>query len=410
MAGYRERLWQPGFRDIGTRRPLPRSFYYRAFIPDPIAKLDIAFSLEVIASMLQAQQAVVDLQQRSAISGIDAVATPLLRAEGVGSSWIEGLRVSHRRLAEMIFDPQKRDELARSVVGNVRAMEEAVEISSHNRTFRVEDILDMNRTLLVATRDKRIAGQLREEQVWIGGRGASPADAEFVPPPEDEVPRLLEDLAAFVNRTELPPVAQAAIAHAQFEIIHPFADGNGRIGRCLIHVILKRRGSVTNFVPPVSVVLATSPKAYIGGLTGYRLGRIADWCAMFAGAVGAACRRASLLADSFLAAESRWHVQAGRPRKGSAASKILAGMPAHPILDVNAAMDIYGVSNSGARQALNALEEAAVMKNLSVSRYKRAWAATEVFDLLNRFEQELGIPEDPQESPDLRRRRAPRSA
>ncbi|MFI5268539.1 MAG: hypothetical protein ACHQ7M_14295, partial [Chloroflexota bacterium] len=103
--------------------------------------LDIAFSLDVIASMPQAQQAVVNLQQKSAISGIDAVATPLLQAEGVGSSWIEGLRVSHRRLAEMIFDPQKRDELARSVVGNVQAME-AVEIASHNRKFRVTDILD----------------------------------------------------------------------------------------------------------------------------------------------------------------------------------------------------------------------------------------------------------------------------
>ena len=191
MAASRERLWQPGFGDISRRRPLPRSFYYRAFIPDPISELDIAFSLEVIANMLRAQQAVVDLQRQSAISGIDAVATPLLWAEGVGSSWIEGLRVSHRRLAEVMFDPQKGDELAKSVVGNVQAMEEAMEIASHNRSFEVQDILDMHRTLLAATRDKRVAGRLREEQVWIGGRGSSPADAEFVPPPEDEVPRLL---------------------------------------------------------------------------------------------------------------------------------------------------------------------------------------------------------------------------
>ena len=104
---------------------------------------------------------------------------------------------------------------------------------------------------------------VREGQNRIGGRYDGPLDAEFVPPPPEEVMPLLHDLAAFVNRYDLPAVIQAAIVHAQFETIHPFADGNGRVGRCLIHVVLRRRALAPRFVPPVSVVLATNARAYV---------------------------------------------------------------------------------------------------------------------------------------------------
>jgi Fic family protein len=87
----------------------------------------------------------------------------------------------------------------------------------------------------------------------------------------------MDDLVAFMNRTDLPPVVQAAIAHAQFETIHPFADGNGRVGRALIHVVLRRRGLAPRYVPPVSLVLAADAKAYVAGLTAFRADRAADW-------------------------------------------------------------------------------------------------------------------------------------
>jgi Fic family protein len=106
-------------------------------------------------------------------------------------------------------------------------------------------------------------GQFRREQNWIGGRLNSPLDARYVPPPEGEVERLIADLVAFVNRGDVPSIAQAAIAHAQFEAIHPFLDGNGRVGRCLIHVILRRRGVAPRFVPPVSIVLSARPTGFL---------------------------------------------------------------------------------------------------------------------------------------------------
>jgi Fic family protein len=99
-------------------------------------------------------------------------------------------------------------------------------------------------------------------QSWIGG-GVTPRLAQFIPPPPDDVPDLLDDLVSFTNRDDLSAITQAAIAHVQFETIHPFADGNGRVGRCLIHVILRRRGLSRRVMPPISVALAANTGRYI---------------------------------------------------------------------------------------------------------------------------------------------------
>lgn len=78
---------------------------------------------------------------------------------------------------------------------------------------------------------------------------------------------LLEDLCVFINRGDLAPLVQAGVAHAQFETLHPFADGNGRVGRALIYTVLRRRGEILNYIPPISLILAAHPRTYIDGLT-----------------------------------------------------------------------------------------------------------------------------------------------
>ena len=153
-----------------------------------------------------------------------------------------------------------------------------------------------------------------------------------MPPPEDLVLPLLEDLVAFVARDDLPAVAQAAVAHAQFETIHPFIDGNGRVGRALIHVVLRRRGVAARFVPPVSIVLAARPTAYVEGLTAFREGRVAEWIGSFSEAAGRAAAASIELADQVAALQGEWRERAGRPRAGSAASKLIALLPALPVL------------------------------------------------------------------------------
>lgn len=229
-----------------------------------------------MAQVEAAAQACSALDSSPGIDDLEPVARLLLRAESVASSRIEGLRLSHRRLEEARFEPGGAGGTARAIVRNIEAMSTAIDLGSGSKALTEDGLLSIHRILMYTDQDQEIAGVVRTTQNWIGG-GNTPRRAEFVPPPHDRVPALLDDLIRFTNRSDLPAVLQAAIAHAQFETIHPFADGNGRTGRCLIHLILRRRGISLRVVPPVSVVLAANAAEYVAGLTAFRDLDAATW-------------------------------------------------------------------------------------------------------------------------------------
>lgn len=336
-----------------------------------------------------------DLQAAGSGHDLETLAAPLLRSEAIGSSFIEGLRASNKRLALAAYEPLAADGTARAVLGNVRAMERAVDIGNTGTPLRVDHLLDIHRTLLEGTSEKRYAGVIRTDQNWIGGRGLSPADASFVPPPEDRVRPLLDDLVTFINLDDLPAIAQAAVAHAQFEAVHPFGDGNGRAGRCLIHVVLRRRGLTPLFVPPVSVVLATNARRYIAGLVDFREGRIDDWVGAFADATTTAAEAAKRLRAQIDALLVDFLVRANTPRADSVARKIVLGLPAQPVVSADTAASRYGVTPTAARTALNRLQRTGVLAPARVGRRRdREWISDELFQLLDAFEHDLGQPTD----------------
>jgi Fic family protein len=250
----------------------------------------------------------------------------------------------------------------------------------------------MHRTLLENSWDEGIAGMVRTTQNWIGGNDWNPVGAAYVPPPPGEVPRLLDDLAVFVNRDNIPAILQAAVAHVQFELIHPFGDGNGRVGRCLIHTVLVRRGLVTSFVPPVSLVLAANARSYVAGLTAFRQGDPGAWISLFATAIRISAEEALRMAEDIAAQQRRWLERAGHPRRGSTAARLVERLAGSPIVDTAAVQAMMGVSHEAARTALLQLERAGVLRALSTSRYRRAWAAAEVFDLMDAVERRLASP------------------
>ena len=391
MAEYVEQRWvgEPGA--YGGRRSRT-SFVYRAYVPDPIAELGITLPGDVGLLISDAEGEIRILNAGHGVRGLEAVGPLLIRAESVASSRIEGLELSQRNLARALFDPEATKGTARTVAGNVRAMAAALEIGDRRRRLRVADIIDIHRALLVGTDDASIAGQVRAVQNWIGGRLNSPLDAEFVPPPPDRVAALLDDLAAFLNRDDLPAVVQAAIAHAQFETIHPFVDGNGRVGRCLIHVVLRRRGLAPRVVPPISIVLAANARAYVQGLTAYRDGDPVEWSRSFAYTCRLAAAASTRLAERIDELIASWRERAGSPRKGSSAARLIELLPSYPILDVASAQRALSVSNEAARLALASLEAGGVVRQITAGRYRRAWAAEDLFELLNEYEHGLATP------------------
>ena len=395
------RFWPGGLPSVSGGRAARQGFFYHAFDSWEIAHADPRISSETLQDLVRAESAIRALNEdppRSA--ALEALTHQLLRSEAVASSRIEGLELSHRNLAEAAFDPKLASANAVGVLGNIRAMQEALRIGSAADRVTPDTFLRIHARLFKGTRDERIAGRFRTAQNWIG-HGDNPHRATFIPVPETELARLVGDLCAFIGRDDVSPLIQAATAHAQFETIHPFGDGNGRVGRALVHLVLRRRGLAPHYVPPISLVLAGNYDAYVAGLTTYR-GRRNDaddaddaddaWCGVFARAAGIAAEGARTLAAQIERLKERWTAQAGSPRAGSAAAKLIALLPNHPVFDLQSATAFLAVSDEAARLAIARLEQAGVVKELTKRKWGRTWESVGLFALLDGFERQLGKP------------------
>ncbi|MFZ0214726.1 MAG: Fic family protein, partial [Candidatus Dormiibacterota bacterium] len=217
----------------GPSRKDNRPCEYEAYVPDRLAGRRFGFDGEVAADVADAEAAIARLNvEATSLVDTEALARVLLRAESVASSRIEGLEVGARRLlraeaARDLGEPAS-DVTALEVLGNIDAMALAVDSIGAGQSVTVPLLLELHRRLLAGTRLQQHGGNFREQQNWIGGSEYNPCAAAFVPPPPEFVEDLMRDLVAFANEDSLPAVAQAALAHAQFETIHPFVDGNGR--------------------------------------------------------------------------------------------------------------------------------------------------------------------------------------
>ncbi len=383
-----ERRWHGDPGAMGGRKAR-QSFTYRAFVPDQIAAIQPTVGFETAELVAQAETAIRELNAEDRVRGLDAIGALLLRSEAIASSRIEGIELSQRNLARALIDPRSSKGSARAVAANVLAMEEAIDGATAGAGVTVASVLTLHHTLMADEPERTMPGRFREEQNWIGGRRNNPSDARYVPPPEDHVPALMSDLVDFVNRDDLPAVAQAAIAHAQFETIHPFVDGNGRVGRCLIHVVLRRRDVAHSFVPPVSIVLAARPEAYIAGLVHFREGQLESWCADFAEACRHAAESSAELAARVAALQSDWRERARRPRRDSTAARIIGVLPAQPIASAATIRGAIGARHQRALEGLKVLAGAGVLRQISAGTYDRQYAADELFELIEEYEAEV---------------------
>jgi Fic family protein len=367
-----------------------RTFAYEAYVPSPIGDAGFLLEGDIAAATANAELACRELNDKPPeLGNFETLARQLLRAESVASSRIEGLVLSHRRLAKAAFS-EAHDIPAQSVLANIHALERAVELAGSVDSLRSEHLVEVHRILFEGTRDEHLGGQIREEQNWIGGSASSPRGAEFVPPPPELVPDLVSDLCSFCNRIDLPPAIQAAIAHVQFETIHPFADGNGRVGRVLILIILRRRALAESYLPPVSLALAGNADRYVAGLGSWRGGDEDDWYSVFIDALFRAASGARGFAVEVVQLQQNWLKQAGSPRRGSGPRRLIELLPSQPIVNVKTAGELIGGTGERARQAVARLEKADVLRQTSVGRRNRAWECVGLLDLLDRFEREPG--------------------
>jgi len=406
VASHLQKRWEARFEGMSRRDR--QGCTYDAYLADPLSGWDLSIPADVAADVADAEAAVRSLNDSgTAHVSLEGLARFLLRAESVGSSKIEGLQAAARRLAQaeaaLALGSDANDRVAIEVIGNIVAMESAVELATGARRFGLDDLLSVHRTLMGSSPTPGLGGVVREEQNWIGGSSFNPCSAAFVPPPPEYLPDLLADLLDYVNSDTHSPLIQAAIAHAQFETLHPFADGNGRTGRALIHVVLRRRGVAPRFVPPISLVLATWSEEYVNGLMTFRhlsepdsaerSAAAVEWLRMFATATSRACRDADAYSQDIDDMTTAWRSKAGRVRANSSADLLLAILPGAPIITVESASKLIGRSKARTTDAVNALVAAGVLRQRNGGRQRyRVFEAAEVLDLFTRLERALASP------------------
>lgn len=382
-----------------------RACRYDAFVPNELTAMPISLEGSVAGVVSEAEHAIRILNDAGG-PALAPLARLLLRTESIASSKVEGMQMDVRQLAraEARADSGMRaGPTAQEILANIDAMVLAVDEAALVERFGVAEIVAIHKRLMERAENRHVAGRVRTRQNWIGGNDHNPSGADFVPPPPEEVNRLLDDLCAAIDDDRLPPLVQAALVHAQFETIHPFDDGNGRAGRALVHVVLRRRGLAPRYLPPISVVLATAKDQYIAGLTRFREAEVGGWIEHFAGAAAQAAHLATayLHAVSALTAEWRDRLAASNvaPRAGAAAWAVIDTLPAHPIITVPVATAITGRAKAAVYQAFEQLETAGVLIPLSESRRNQAWEVVGLLDLVEGLESGQLPPPDEVSSP-----------
>ena len=369
-----------------------RACHYDAFVPDEMSSLDVHLDAQLVGMVSEAEHEIRQLNHEGG-TALAPLGRLLLRTESIASSKIEGMQLGVRELARAEARAESGitpGSTATEVLANIDAMVLAIDHAVEAQPFAESAILAIHRRLLGTAQNTGIAGRVRTQQNWIGGNDYNPCGADFVPPPPGEVARLLADLCRALNDDTVSPLVQAALAHAQFETIHPFDDGNGRTGRALVHVVLKRRGTAPQFLPPISVIFAGAKDRYIAGLTAFRADGVAMWLEYFAGATVRAARLARAYVDAVRRLQERWREQLRDskrvPRANAAAWAVIDLLPAHPMISAPVIAAVTQRAKSRVYEAIEQLLDAGVLIPLSDGRRNRYWEAADLLDLIAQLE------------------------
>jgi hypothetical protein len=314
---------------------------------------------------------------------LQALGAILLRTESVASSKIERVEASTADYARALHG-NRSNAAATTMAAATAAIAALITSVDDGAPLRTEAVLHAHRALMLDDPVERaFAARFRDMQNWIGGSDHSPRNALFVPPPPDTVVDYMHDLLAFANQDDLPGLAQAAIAHAQFESIHPFTDGNGRIGRAIINAVLRRRGTTRWVIVPIASALVAHRDRYFDLLDEYRTGHVEPLVVAFSSATRIAAVEARVTAERFVELPGLWRETVGRVRTGSATDRLLARLPDLAAFTVEDAHDEIGGPLSSTYTAIERLAGARVIRPLTDRKRNQVWGVAAVLDELD---------------------------
>lgn len=387
-VGYETLTWgmpaDASYQRRDLRAARRQSGQYQAAIPAEIANLTVGLPSHVLADAEEASQEIARFDTE--LGGeIAPFASVLLRTESAASSKIENLTASARAIAEAETLGNAKRRNASMIVANTKAMQAAIDLSDQ---ISGDAILAMHDALMRES-DPSVAGKWRTEQVWIGGGNFGPHGADFIAPQQDRVPAAIEDLVRFAKRTDIATLPHIAIAHAQFETIHPFPDGNGRTGRALIQSMLRNKRLTRQVTVPVSAGLLTDTASYFQALTAYREGDPAPIVERLSEASMLAVINGRQLVADLQTIRAQWAAKI-TARRSSAVHRVADLLIKRPVINAQLISDQLGIAINNVYRYVDPLVEAGIITPFTDQARNRAWQARQVLGALDAFAERAG--------------------
>ncbi len=381
--------------NVAALRPRDRrAGDFAAYIPHRVSGWQPLLSADVAAFIAEAEH-----ELRSTASELTALGTSdgvFFWAESLGSSRIEGVspatrRVVHALLRRQHFPDREFHDSVFEVVGNIDANNKALAMLANRSELEMQSLLEAHRVLMKPSPTPYLGGVVRADQNWIGGNDWHPLEGGFVPPPPEHCSELLEDLLEYVRSDGHSPLLQAAIAHAQFETIHPFGDGNGRAGRGLLYGVLKQRCASDAVMPPVSLALSRNKDRYMDSLARVqrfvgepddptRTEAIVPWLEVLATSVHQSCVAVRNYHSAVQGLQQRWRAVAGGRQRRSVLAAAISRLPLHPSMTPGYLSSLTGHSEKRCAAALRRLETVGIVKSRRADTKLRVYDADRVFD------------------------------
>ncbi len=365
----------------GVTRAERRGGSYLRYHPDLLADTTNDLSPSVIEYAADVSTALARLGGRLRANPLPILYATSIRSESISSSWIEGIRETPRDVAVAQIADDAASHSATQIVRNVAALRDAIGLLGAG-AWESEHIVAIHQDLLPWHRPG-----YRDQQVWIGG--TNKFNADYAAPPADTVDPYIDDLLEYANTSGDLPVVQAAVMHAQFETIHPFEDGNGRVGRALVHGVLKRSGLIDGGVIPLSTSFRNDERGYIDALNRYRYDgdsrqpALDDFVERFLTYVETATATAERFVDAAVAINQRWRAAVAGVRTDSSLHRAVDLVVENPVVSARFLTDTLGVSGVSAQKIVKKLVEAGIVKPAS-GKYRRSslYQADEILNLL----------------------------
>jgi Fic family protein len=357
----------------------------QAFVPNPLPP-PLEWSRELLAALSEADRLLGRLAGLGArLPNPHLLIRPFVRREAVLSSRIEGTQAT---LGELLADeagaattraPEDLKEVRNYVIALEKGVRRLKKLPLSLRLTR-----ELHRDLMIGVRgDNAAPGEFRRIQNWIGAPGATIANARFVPPPPNELAPCLDAWEKFLHARELPPLAQAALLHYQFETIHPFIDGNGRVGRLLITLFLVEREILPSPLLYLSAFFEATRRDYYDLLTAAsRRSDWEPWILYFLRGVAHQASDALGRVERIDALRETWRKRLAS-RQTKTVMALVDRITGNPFVTVNGAAEALGVAFTTAQRAIDALVSHRILAQTGEARRDRVYCARALLDILD---------------------------